>query len=55
MLSFQARSYSGSDIRLVCKEAAMRPLRKIFDTLEDSLDDGATPEFVVDLRKCDSA
>lgn len=27
--------YSGSDIRLVCKEAAMRPVRKIFDTLEN--------------------
>ncbi|KAM8743481.1 katanin p60 ATPase-containing subunit A-like 2 isoform 1-T1 [Acanthopagrus schlegelii] len=26
--------YSGSDIRLVCKEAAMRPVRKIFDALE---------------------
>merc|ERR1712146_790066 len=26
--------YSGSDIRLVCKEAAMRPVRKIFDMLE---------------------
>ena len=26
--------YSGSDLHLVCKEAAMRPVRKIFDTLE---------------------
>ena len=26
--------YSGSDIRLVCKEAAMRPVRGIFDVLE---------------------
>lgn len=26
--------YSGSDVRLVCKEAAMRPVRKIFDALE---------------------
>ncbi|CAH8602062.1 unnamed protein product [Schistosoma intercalatum] len=28
--------YSGSDIRLVCKEAAMRVVRKIFDILENS-------------------
>lgn len=33
--------YSGSDIRLVCKEAAMRPVRKIFDALE-SHQDGRT-------------
>lgn len=26
--------YSGSDIKLVCKEAAMRPIRKVFDKLE---------------------
>ena len=26
--------YSGSDVKLVCKEAAMRPIRKVFDTLE---------------------
>ena len=26
--------YSGSDIRLVCKEAAMRSVRRVFDKLE---------------------
>ena len=26
--------YSGSDIKLVCKEAAMRPVRQVFDKLE---------------------
>ena len=31
--------YSGSDVRLVCKEAAMRPVRKVFDKL-DQLDSG---------------
>ena len=31
--------YSGSDLKLVCKEAAMRSVRKIFDLLET-----ATPE-----------
>ena len=26
--------YSGSDVKLVCKEAAMHPVRKVFDKLE---------------------
>uniref|UniRef100_A0A3B5A0K8 Katanin p60 ATPase-containing subunit A-like 2 n=1 Tax=Stegastes partitus TaxID=144197 RepID=A0A3B5A0K8_9TELE len=33
-LAQETEGYSGSDIRLVCKEAAMRPVRKIFDALE---------------------
>lgn len=33
-LSKLTEGYSGSDIKLVCKEAAMRPLRKVFDRLE---------------------
>ncbi|AWP15027.1 putative katanin p60 ATPase-containing subunit A-like 2-like [Scophthalmus maximus] len=33
-LAKDMEGYSGSDIRLVCKEAAMRPVRKIFDVLE---------------------
>ncbi|XP_029024660.1 katanin p60 ATPase-containing subunit A-like 2 isoform X2 [Betta splendens] len=33
-LAEDIEGYSGSDIRLVCKEAAMRPVRKIFDALE---------------------
>lgn len=43
--------YSGSDIRLVCKEAAMRPVRKIFDVLEGApMGDGGyvLPPLVVD-------
>ncbi|XP_018606863.1 katanin p60 ATPase-containing subunit A-like 2 [Scleropages formosus] len=35
MLAQETEGYSGSDIKLVCKEAAMRPVRKIFDALED--------------------
>ncbi|NP_001090643.1 katanin p60 ATPase-containing subunit A-like 2 [Xenopus tropicalis] len=34
-LGAETDGYSGSDIRLVCKEAAMRPVRKIFDALEN--------------------
>ncbi|XP_059563217.1 katanin p60 ATPase-containing subunit A-like 2 [Myotis daubentonii] len=35
MLSQETEGYSGSDIKLVCREAAMRPVRKIFNALED--------------------
>ncbi|NXK40328.1 KATL2 protein, partial [Piprites chloris] len=35
LLSQETDGYSGSDIKLVCKEAAMRPVRKIFDALEN--------------------
>lgn len=31
----ETEGYSGSDIKLVCREAAMRPVRKIFNALED--------------------
>ncbi|CAL8280117.1 unnamed protein product [Merluccius merluccius] len=33
-LAKEAAGYSGSDLKLVCKEAAMRPVRKILHTLE---------------------
>ncbi|XP_023799879.1 katanin p60 ATPase-containing subunit A-like 2 isoform X3 [Cyanistes caeruleus] len=35
LLGQETSGYSGSDIKLVCKEAAMRPVRKIFDALEN--------------------
>ncbi|XP_030048774.1 katanin p60 ATPase-containing subunit A-like 2 [Microcaecilia unicolor] len=34
LLGEETDGYSGSDIKLVCKEAAMRPVRKIFNALE---------------------
>ncbi|XP_068562031.1 katanin p60 ATPase-containing subunit A-like 2 isoform X2 [Cebidichthys violaceus] len=37
-LAKEMEGYSGSDLRLVCKEAAMRPVRKIFDALESHKD-----------------
>ncbi|XP_061589175.1 katanin p60 ATPase-containing subunit A-like 2 [Cololabis saira] len=39
MLAKETEGYSGSDIRLVCKEAAMRPVRKVFDVLESHRDE----------------
>ncbi|KAM9841700.1 katanin p60 ATPase-containing subunit A-like 2 [Aulostomus maculatus] len=38
LLAKEMEGYSGSDIRLVCKEAAMRPVRKIFHALESHQD-----------------
>ncbi|KAM6219026.1 katanin p60 ATPase-containing subunit A-like 2 isoform 2-T2 [Rhynchocyon petersi] len=35
VLSRETEGYSGSDLKLVCREAAMRPVRKIFSTLEN--------------------
>ncbi|XP_073440869.1 katanin p60 ATPase-containing subunit A-like 2 isoform X2 [Dendrobates tinctorius] len=35
MLGEETEGYSGSDIKLVCKEAAMRPVRKVFHALEN--------------------
>ncbi|TMS07958.1 Katanin p60 ATPase-containing subunit A-like 2 [Larimichthys crocea] len=46
--------YSGSDIRLVCKEAAMRPVRKIFDALE-SHQDGDTDMPAIQLETVTTA
>ncbi|XP_071845991.1 katanin p60 ATPase-containing subunit A-like 2 isoform X2 [Apostichopus japonicus] len=40
--------YSGSDIRLVCKEAAMRRVRKIFNILESNQNEETMPDLTID-------
>ena len=34
------KDYSGSDIKLVCKEAAMKPLRRLMEEIESTSIDG---------------
>ncbi|CAO2594477.1 Katanin p60 ATPase-containing subunit A-like 2 [Lemmus lemmus] len=41
VLSQETEGYSGSDIKLVCREAAMRPVRKIFSVLESHQSEGS--------------
>ncbi|XP_051785758.1 katanin p60 ATPase-containing subunit A-like 2 isoform X2 [Erpetoichthys calabaricus] len=48
LLSQETEGYSGSDIRLVCKEAAMRPVRKIFDALESDQGGKTLPGIKLD-------
>nr|XP_020662192.1 katanin p60 ATPase-containing subunit A-like 2 isoform X3 [Pogona vitticeps] len=49
LLSQEMDGYSGSDIKLVCKEAAMRPVRKIFSALENHQpDSGNLPVIQLD-------
>ncbi|XP_077202844.1 katanin p60 ATPase-containing subunit A-like 2 isoform X2 [Paroedura picta] len=48
-LSQEMEGYSGSDVKLVCKEAAMRPVRKIFSALENHQpDSGNLPAIRLD-------
>ena len=42
----KTEGFSGSDIRLLCKEAAMQPLRRLMAQLEDE------PEVVPEESKC---
>ncbi|XP_053196212.1 katanin p60 ATPase-containing subunit A-like 2 [Scomber japonicus] len=53
-LAKEMEGYSGSDIRLVCKEAAMRPVRKIFDALE-AHQDGDTDMPAIQLETVTTA
>lgn len=38
LLMQETNGYSGADVRLVCKEAAMRTVRKVFDALENHVE-----------------
>ncbi|XP_038259753.1 katanin p60 ATPase-containing subunit A-like 2 isoform X1 [Dermochelys coriacea] len=49
LLGQETEGYSGSDVKLVCKEAAMRPVRKIFNALENHQPGSSNlPEFRLD-------
>jgi len=48
ILADQTGGYSGSDLKLVSKEAAMRVLRKIFMILEHHQNEDELPEFSLD-------
>lgn len=43
LLVDKTEGYSGSDIRLLCKEAAMQPVRRLMTHLED-MEDVIVPE-----------
>ncbi|KAM9425774.1 katanin p60 ATPase-containing subunit A-like 2 [Pholidichthys leucotaenia] len=53
-LAKETDGYSGSDLKLVCREAAMRPVRKIFDVLE-SHPDGDTDMSAILLETITTA
>ncbi|KAL7635721.1 UNVERIFIED_CONTAM: hypothetical protein RMT77_013538 [Armadillidium vulgare] len=48
-LSEETEGYSGSDLQIVCREAAMSCLRKVFNVLEDhSVNDSDLPDLKLD-------
>lgn len=47
-LAEKTEGYSGSDLKLVCKEAAMQVVRKIFTTLENHVEGEQLPDFTLD-------
>ena len=48
LIAEKTEGYSGSDLKLVSKEAAMRVVRKIFDTLESHTEEEELPDFQLD-------
>lgn len=57
ILMERTEGYSGSDIRLVCKEAAMQPLRRLMAQLEEQQNElpedqqGVVPEEGMEIFK----
>nr|CAB3257948.1 katanin p60 ATPase-containing subunit A-like 2 [Phallusia mammillata] len=47
-LAENTEGYSGSDLKLVCKESAMRVVRKIFHALEEHKDGEQLPDFALE-------
>jgi katanin p60 ATPase-containing subunit A1 len=47
-IAMKTEGYSGSDITQVCKEAAMRPVRKIIKELEEKNSEELTGQAVID-------
>ncbi|KAI8852541.1 P-loop containing nucleoside triphosphate hydrolase protein [Chytridium lagenaria] len=50
-LAIATEGYSGSDIKLVCKEAAMIPLRKILDRLDEMELGNIEPEVYLQIEQ----
>lgn len=52
----KTEGFSGSDIRLLCKEAAMQPLRRLMSVLEEQPDvipeDGMSHLFRLAISMC---
>lgn len=50
LLVDRTEGYSGSDLRLLCKETAMQPLRRLMSQLEQTQD--VVPEEGMSFTKC---